>query len=684
MVRSGVFASLLLALAVGPALAEEGMWTFDNFPAAAVQKTYGVTVDQAWLDHVRLSTARLTSGCSAAIVSGQGLVMTNYHCVVDCVQSLSAPQNDLVRAGVRTAALTDERKCPGVQADILLGMTDVTARMAVKTAPGGFERTRDETIALLEKEGCGADATLRCQVVSFYHGGQYVLYRYRKYTDVRLVFAPEFAIAFFGGDPDNFNFPRYDFDVAFLRLYDHDQPAVPADHLIWNAAAPRAGEPVFVAGNPGGTERQMTVAQLETQRDLVLPVGQLQRAEERGRMIQFSSESAEHKRVATDALFSLENSYKVYNGRQLELSDPAFMDLKRREEADLRAKAAADPALKKQIGDPWADIAAAQIDYAAQFLRYRQIENAAGNMSQLYAYARTLVRAAAERPRRADQRLREYADARLPLMQKDLLDARPVDPELEQLYLGFWLSKTREALTADDPDVKALLGDQSPEGLAERLVKGSTLADPAVRQALWNGGQKAIDASTDPMIRFVAATDGAARKVRHDWEQRVSGPVDQAAERIAQARFALYGRDTYPDATFTPRLSYGQVAGWTDGEVKVAPFTRFAGLFARATGAAPYDLPPSWPKARSALDPDTVFDLTTTNDIIGGNSGSPLVNGKGEVIGAVFDGNIHSLGGDYAYDGAVNRTIAVSTAAISEGLAKVYGEDRILAELKGR
>jgi hypothetical protein len=678
MVRASILA-LLMALCAAPAKADEGMWTFDNFPAAAVQKAYGVKIDQPWLDHVRLSTLRLTSGCSASLVSGHGLAMTNDHCVADCVQALSSPDVDLTRLGVQAQSQAEERKCPGLQAEILIEATDITSQVSAASASTAM---RDGAIARIEEQGCGGDRTLRCQVVPLYHGGQYMLYRFRKYGDVRLVFAPEFAAAFFGGDPDNFNFPRYDLDVAFVRLYQDDKPALTPDHLTFNPAAPTVGQPVFVAGNPGGTERELTVSQLETQRDLALPIVQLQRSEERGRLLQFASESPEHHRIATDPLFMLENTYKAYFGRQFALNDHAFMDIKRLQETELKAKVAADPKLTAAIGDPWADMAAAQTAYADQFQRYRQLEAAAGNLSQLYAYARTLVRAAAERPKPLDKRLREYADARLPLMEKDLLDPRPVNPELETLYLGFWLSKTREYLTADDPDVKTLLGAESPDALAQRLVAGTRLGDPAVRKALWDGGQKAIDASTDPLIRFVAAHDAVGRKLRAQWEEQVSGPTDDAAQRIAQARFSVYGRTAYPDATFTPRLSYGQVAGWTYREAKVEPFTHVSGLYARATGAEPFALPTSWLKARAAMNGDTVLDMTTTNDIIGGNSGSPLIDAKGRVIGAVFDGNIHSLGGDYAYDGAVNRAVAVSAAAIAEALDKVYDDQRILAELK--
>ena len=551
--------ALVLAMAgfaVRPALADEGMWTFDNFPAAAVQKAYGVKIDQAWLDHVRLSALRLSSGCSASVVSGRGLAMTNYHCVVDCVQSLSGPQNDLVHLGFQAAGPADERRCPGLQAEILLGMSDVTDQiMDVAPGPSGLKQARDAVIGRIEKDGCGADPTLHCQVVSLYYGGQYMLYRYRKYADVRLVFAPEFDTGFFGGDPDNFNFPRYDLDVGFLRLYEDDKPALPPDHLTWSAAAPKAGEPVFVAGNPGGTERQLTLSQLQTQRDLVLPVGQLQRSEERGRLLQFSAESPEHARVATDALFSLENSFKVFFGRQFDLSDPPFLAIKERQEADLRDRVNRDPALRRKIGDPWAEMVKAQAAYAELFVRYRQIDVGAGNLSELYNSARTLVRAAAERAKPSKDRLLEYTDARLPLLERDLFSARPIDTDLETLYLGFWLSKTREYLTADDPDVMALLGGRSPEALARALAQGTHLADPAARRALWDGGQAAIDASDDPMIRFVLSTDEAARKLRKQWNERVTTPVDEASQRIAEARFAVYGRGTYPDATFSLRLT---------------------------------------------------------------------------------------------------------------------------------
>jgi hypothetical protein len=681
-----VFALLAAWLAgAGPVLAEEGMWTFDNFPSAAVAKSYGVVIDKPWLDHVRLSAVRLTSGCSAATVSASGLVMSNHHCVVDCVQALSTATQDFVKDGFLTDGSDQERRCPGLQAEILMEIRDVTQRITAKTAAKDSpERGRESAQAEIEAEGCPDTVRYRCQVIAFYRGGQYALYRYRIYDDVRLVFAPEFAAAFFGGDPDNFNFPRFDLDVSFLRLYEEGRPASTPDHLVWNPKAPKASEPVFVAGNPGGTERLLTVAQLEVQRDFALPIAQLQRSELRGRMLQYMAEGGEQKRMTEAPLFGVENSFKVYAGRQFTLSDSAFMDMKRRQESDLRRRVLADDRLSAQIGDPWSKIEDAQKAYVDLYLPYRQLESGAGSLSELFVYARTLVRAAAERSRAPDARLAEYSDARLPLIERDLLAARPVDPELEKLYLSFWLSKTREYLTADDPDAKALLGSESPEALAARLVYGSKLGEPEVRREIWKGGQTAILASTDPMIRFVLASDARARLARLAWERQVAAPQNSAAQLIAAARFAVYGRSTYPDATVSLRLSYGKVAGWTERGRAINPFTQISGLFDRATDDDPYRLPRRWLAAESRLDGSTVLNLTTTNDIIGGNSGSPLINAKSQVIGAVFDGNLHSVGGDYGYDPTLNRTIVVSTAAISEALDTVYDRKQLLAELAGK
>ncbi len=679
-------AALALTLAASaPARADEGMWTFDRIPAERIKAAYGVSLDRAWLDAAQASAVRLTNGCSAGLVSAQGLALTNGHCVADCAQALSSAGEDYIHDGFLTDGREDERRCAGLQAEVLLNIIDVTDQ--IRTAAQGktgrdFVRARDGALAVAELAACGQDQSLRCQAISFFRGGQYKVYKYHRYNDVRLVFAPEAAAAAFGGDPDNFNFPRYAFDVGFVRLYVDDRPAATPDHLTWRETPPTEGEPTFVVGNPGSTERQLTVAQLEAQRDLVLPTLQLQRAELRGRLIQFGQESAEHARIASQALAWVQNSYKLTQGKQAALTRKAFLDAKRADEDALRAKVAADPRLA-DVSGAWDRIAAAQPAAAELFLPWRMLESGAGGGSELYYYARLLVRAAVEREKPEAERLPEYADARLPLIARKLADGPPAEPELERLYLEHWLLKTREALTVDAPQVRALLGRESPEQVAEDLAR-SGLSDPEVRMTLWKGGLKAIQASDDPLVRFVLRTDVAARDLRAAYEARVSGPVDIAAEQIARARFAVMGESAYPDATFSLRLSYGRVAGWEEPGRAVAATTAFAGLYDRATGAEPFALAPRWLDAKDRLKLGAVFDFVSSNDIVGGNSGSPVLDAKGRLIGVAFDGNLPSLGGAYGYDGTRNRTISVSAVAILEALKTVYGRDALADELTKR
>ena len=669
------------------ALADEGMWTFDNFPLAKVNQEYGLHLDQAWLNHVMAASARLSSGCSSSIVSAEGLVLTNHHCVRDCAQELSSAAMDYVKDGFQAVKREDEKLCPGMLAEVLAAISDVTDRVT-KAAAGktgqDFIKARDAEIAAVEKEGCaGKEEQFRCQVITLYQGGQYKLYTYRKYTDVRLVAAPEGMTAFFGGDPDNFNFPRYDLDFSFVRLYDGGKPARTPDHLIWSAAAPKDGEPIFVSGNPGATQRLLTADQLKSLRDLALPETLIQFSELRGRLIRFTEESAEHDRIANDLLFGVENSFKAFHGEEKALVDPALIAAKEKSDADLKAQVAKNPALAAQTGDPWSDIAKAQADYRALYLSNSMMETRAGFGSDLFHFARALVRAAAEKAKPNGERLPEYTDSRLAILSKTLLDPQPVYPELEQVTLEFWLSKLRENLTADAAGTKTFLGKDSPETLAARLAQ-SKLGDPAMRKALWDGGMAAIQASDDPMIKFVLATDDASRAIRKQFEDRVTGPVDRAAQKIAHARFAIYGTDVYPDATFSLRLSYGKVEGWSDNGVTVTPFTYFKGLWERATGQFPFNLAPRWQSAENKVNPATVFDFTSDNDIIGGNSGSPAINAQGEVVGAAFDGNIESLGGAFGFDDRVNRCVMVSTAAITEALRNIYGNQALVAELTRR
>ncbi|MNJ29391.1 Peptidase S46 [compost metagenome] len=677
----GVAAAVTGATAT-PAFADEGMWTFDNFPIQTVNDKYGTRIDQAWLDRVRNAAVRLR-GCSASFVSGEGLILTNHHCVISCVQDLSSAQSDYVKNGWMPATREEEKTCPGQTAEVLTDIVDVTDRvLGAGTGLEGaaFVEARTNEIDKIQKEACGDDRKLTCQVISFYRGGKYALYKFRKYEDVRLVFAPEFQAAFFGGDPDNFNFPRYALDAAFLRAYEDGKPVATPNHLKWSAEAPKDGEATFVAGNPGTTQRLLTLSQLERLRDQQIPVTLIQSSELRGRLTEYSTQGEEEKRVALDPIFGLENSFKVYYGQLGALTDPAFMGKKRAEEAELRQRVAADPALAARIGDPWSELEAVQAAATELYLPYRQLEANAGGGSTLYSYARAIVRAAKERAKPAAERRAGYSDADIAALGRRLASEAPIAKGVEEIQLSFWLSKTREYLTADNANVKAMLGRENPEGIAARLVE-SKLVDPAFRAEALAMTPEQLAASGDPMIAFVLANDDAAQAVRTQWDAAVNAPTARAAEKVAQARFAVYGENLYPDATFSLRLSYGQVKGWTYRGVTVPSFTYIGGLYERATGAEPFNVAQRFLDAEDRVNKATVYDFVSTNDIIGGNSGSPVINARGEVIGAAFDGNIHSLGGSFGYDGELNRTVSVSTAAVTEALRNVYNQPRLLREL---
>ncbi|MGE3142943.1 MAG: S46 family peptidase [Hyphomonadaceae bacterium] len=673
-----------LALA-GPACADEGMWTFDNIPVAALRQAYGWAPDRAWLDRVMGASARIEGGCSAGIVSPEGLVQTNHHCVLECVQNFSTPGNDQSLAGFRAMARAEERRCPGFAVQVVTAITNVTDEIGRATAGvtgENFARARDAAIAAIERRCAGAAASRRCEVVTLYQGGQYKLYAYHRYDDVRLVFAPEIGAAFFGGDPDNFNFPRYCFDVAYLRLYENGRPARTPTHLKLREAPLTEGEMTLVSGNPGGTERLLTTSQLSFQRDYFLPWRLNTLSDLRGRLIAYSAQGPEQARIAAETLFSVENSFKAYYGRRLALADADNFARVTAAEDAFQARVRRNGALAAETGAAWDEISAAISAYRGFYLPYQYAEARAGGGAQLLTWARDLVRAGAERAKPDAERLPRYTDARLATTMQRTLAETPVEAPLEEMLLSFWLSKMREYLTADDPLARKILGAESPEGLAQRLVSQTRLADPAVRRRLWEGGAGAIAASDDPLIVFVRGWDDDARTLRTRYEREVEGPIARAQERIARARFRAFGETIYPDATFTLRLSYGKVAGWTEPDGRaVAPFTRIAGLYARATGQAPYKLAESWVAARAQLQPDTIFDAVTTNDIIGGNSGSPVLDKQGDVVGAAFDGNIHSLGGDYFYDPALNRTVIVTSTAILAGLRHVYGMEALVREL---
>lgn len=676
---------VLMALLVAPmAWAGEGMWTLDNLPVKTLQETYGFTPTSGWIEHVQSAALRLAGGCSGSFVSADGLVMTNHHCANECLAQISTPQKNYMDAGFLARDGKDEVRCPEIELNQLQSITDVTARVNAATqgtSGAAYVKAQRAVISGIENACAGKDAKgLRCEVVTLYHGGRYALYKYKRYQDVRLVFAPEQSIAFFGGDPDNFNFPRYDLDVTFLRAYEHGQPAH-TPYFRFSATGPKAGELVFVAGNPGSTQRNYTVAQLKARRDQILIPLDAFLSELRGVLWEYSRRGPQQAQQAQDELFGIDNTLKVFNGQLQTLTDPALYALKDKQEVALKAWVDATPARRAEYGDPWAAIARAEQVNAGLTTRYAMLERGLGFESRLFDIARTLVRGAEERAKPNAERLPAYRDANLPAVEQGLFSSAPVYPEYDRTRLTWSLEKFRQALGADDPLVHAVLGSDSPQQLAARWVDGSKLASVAERRKLWDGGLKAVEASSDPMIKLALAIDPAARAVRKQVEDEVEAPIRKAGEAIAKAEFARNGTSIYPDATFTLRLSYGEVKGWDEHGTAVPPFTHFAGLYRRATGSEPFKLPSSWIAAKGRLKLETPFDFVTTNDIIGGNSGSPVIDREGQVVGLIFDGNIHSIGGAYWYDERLNRAVAVDSAALLEAIRSVYGDPKLADEL---
>jgi hypothetical protein len=663
--------------------ADEGMWTFNNFPSHTVGTKYGFAPSQGWLDHVRLSSLRIAEGCSASFISPRGLVMTNHHCVLECVQQLSTAGENLVQNGFTAPTAAEERKCPVFELDQLLEIRDVTAAVhgAIAGKTGAAAATALHAKQAELEKSCGSDPATLCQVVSLYQGGVYDLYHFKKYTDVRLVFAPEMSVAQFGGDPDNFNFPRFDFDIGLVRVYEDGHPISSPNYLKWSASGSKDGELVFVSGNPGGTSRQLTVSQLAFERDTALPSMIPAVSERRGLLERFLTESPERAREGEEPLFFVENTYKVLFGREQALLDPEFFGTKVGEEQSLRRAVDANPRLAA-YRSAWDEIAKIQKVRANDF--DAQFATGLFRNSTLLSDAITLVRSAGQRKLPNGERLPQYTDQALARIQRNLAAPVPVFKDLEALELRWIFSEARRQLGVGDPLVVKMLGKESPEQLADRLVSGTELDQAGVREQLYNGGESAIEASTDPMIVLARGIEPDLLALVKQTQSEIDAPTRAAAERIAKARFAIYGSSIYPDATFTPRVSYGVVKGFADARGQmVQPYTTIGGLFKRATGAAPFNLPRSWLDAESSLNPDTPMNLCTTNDIIGGNSGSPMINKDGEVVGLIFDGNIFSIGGDYGYDAAKNRAVAVDSRALLEGLGKVYHLTRIVEEIQG-
>jgi hypothetical protein len=675
--------------------ADEGMWLFNNPPLKVLQDKYHFQPTAEWLEHVQKSSVRFDNGGSGSFVSPDGLVMTNHHVGADCLGKISTKDKNYLETGFEAKSNTDEPKCEDLELNVLMSIEDVTARVAGAVQPSmdsaSAEKARRAEINNIEKES--HDKTgLRSDVVTLYNGGLYHLYRYKQYTDVRLVFAPQKAIAFFGGDPDNFEYPRYDLDICFFRAYENDKPVHVDNYLKWSESGAKEGELIFVSGHPGRTERADTMAHIFYQRDYAVP-GTLNLLRRREVLLQnYSSRSAENARRAEDELFGIQNSRKAYLGILAGLQDPAILEKKRDAEKELRDAVMKDPKLSQAYGDGWDQVGAT----IKTLIKIRDEYNVFGIgpqrraqafNSRLFTIAIQLVRLAQETAKPNSERLREYSEAGLDSLKLELFSDAPVYEDMETVQLADSMGLMAEVIGEENGTVQKVLAGKSPRDRAAELVHGTTLRDVAVRKRLAEGGLKAIQESNDPMIQLARLIDPESRRIRQAYEQQVDEPLRQAYGKIANARFAVYGSSVYPDATFTLRLAFGEAKGYTEEGEKIPWSTTLGGTYEHAAAhnnKDPFELPKIWNERKAQLNLSTPFNFVSTADIIGGNSGSPVLNRQGELVGIIFDGDIESLILDYIYTDQTARAVAVHSAGILEALRKIYTANRLVAELTGK
>jgi len=667
------------------AYSDEGMWLFNQPPRQLLKERYQFDPRDAWLEHLQKSSVRFNSGGSGSFVSQDGLLISNHHVGADDLQKISTPEKNYVRDGFHARTLAEEHKCVDLELNVLQSIEDVTERVNAAVPQNGDPDTafkaRRKITAEIEKESLDQTG-LRSDVVTLWKGGAYHLYRYKRYTDVRLVFAPEAQIAFYGGDPDNFEYPRYDLDICLFRVYENDRPVNLTNYLKFSAVGPKDKELVLVSGHPGGSSRLLTVAQLVSERDKLLPF-YLQLLKRREVLLSnWSARSEENARRAREDFFGVQNSRKALDGRLAGLLDPDLMSKKIKAEDDFKALLRTKPEFGEALAAYDRIAAAGKID-DAQLVPYFLLEHAAGFHCDSFWLARDLLRAGQERPLPNGERLEEFTEARKSSFELALFSEKPIYTDLEILLLTDSLTFLASELGGNDPLVQKALAGKSPSNRATELVLGTKVRDVAFRKRLYEGGADAVAAAHDPMIELAALIDTQARALRRVAEAQGEA-CKQAQAAISRARNALLGTSGYPDATFTLRLAFGAVTGYEDKGVAVPHFTTFAGLYDRASQMKekpPYDLPPVWPERKSRLNLKTPFNFISTCDIIGGNSGSPVVNREGEFVGIIFDGNLESLAWDYAFDERKGRAISVGSAAIIEALEKVYDAQPLAAEL---
>jgi hypothetical protein len=660
------------------------MWTFDAPPLEYWRSTYGFAPDQAWLDNVRLASVRLPN-CSSSIVSPRGLVLTNHHCARSCITSASPRDTNYIDVGFVASSVAEERRCQGLYVDQLQSIEDVTThiRAASRAATASAQAERRMRAIDSIQSACQKGTGLQCQVVMLYQGGMYSLYRYKRFDDVRLVMAPEEGVAFFGGDPDNFTYPRYDLDISLLRIYENGQPLAARNHLRWSSQGAQEGDVVFVTGNPGSTGRLLTMAQMEYLRDVVYPENLAAYARQLEVWREVTRNDPERARRYDNTIFSLSNSEKAVTGYRSGLVDPALMAKKRAFEREFRARIAKDPKLRAQYGGAWDAIAAAQRELATfdKAWRYRSFAG-----SQLLSMAGQLVRIPAQAALPDSARLPEYRGDAIERIKRQLTAATPIDTQVETRLLAAQLAAAKRALPANDPFLQAVLAGRTPEAAARALIGGTALTDPAARKALLDGGASAVAASTDPLIVAARRIDPLQRMLATR-ARRLNALIAAEAERLGQAIFAAYGTSLPPDATFTLRISDGVVKGYPYNGT-LAPYrTSFHGLYGRSAefeGKPPFSLPPRWLARADSLDLTAPLDFVSTNDIIGGNSGSPVINRNAEVVGVIFDSNIEGLPNRFVFTDEVARSVSVHSRGITEALRRVYGAGWLIEELERR
>ena len=696
--RPVVLFALAAFLGLAASRADEGMWLYSAPPREQIKKKYGFDVADAWLEHLMKSSVRFNSGGSGSFVSGDGLVITNHHVGLDALQKMSSAEKNYAKDGFYAQTAAAEVKCLDLELNVLQSIEDVTQRVSAAIPVGATGEAaafaRRKIFAEVENESL-AKTGLRSDVVTLYQGGIYHLYRFKKYTDIRLVFAPEQQIAFYGGDPDNFEYPRYDLDICIFRVYENGAAVKPAHFLKWSVTGVKDGELTFVSGHPGSTSRLLTVPELAYVRDSFLPYaeGMLKRREVL--LTAWSARSDENARRAKDELFSIQNSRKVRDGQLAALQDPGFFGAKVSAEANFKRQLA-DRADGKDALAAFERLAAAQkaIDAVAPRLRMfeapRILEPSGsafaatgGFNSDSFTIARQLLRATDERTKPSGERLREYSEARRESLEQEIFSDKPIYPDLEIMTLGDSLSAFVALLGADAPLVQKVLAGKSPRARAAELINTTKVGDVAFRKKLYDGGTTVVAAAQDPMIELARTIDAEARAVRKTGETQTE-IKQQAQAVIGRARFALEGTSNYPDATFSLRLSYGPVLGYEENGQKIPALTTFAGLYERNAAQhnqEPFDLPPRWLAKKPALDLRTPFNFVSTADIIGGNSGSPTVNRAGEFVGIIFDGNIPSLSGDFGYEDVQARALSVHSAGILEALRKVFEVPALVNEL---